>query len=296
MGKKRLIKRAELFAGRNALKFFSILFRALPWNLAYSIGRGAGSAAYRLSKKRRRIAHQNLTLAFPHLSTQDRSAIARRLFKNLGMGIVDFFKMPSLSDDPFWRRVEFCGQEAIDEALAEGRGLLFVTGHFGAWEIMGSAMARLGYDFSVVARDTNDEETTDLVNQTREKAGMSVHARGNAARFILSKLKANKVIGIVPDQNAGDAFITFFGHPVGTVVGPAVMSLRTGAAIVTAFAIRKPDGSIRVEAERMVLGADERAIMQSIHDAIERYARAYPDQYLWIHDRWKSARQAGMLG
>jgi KDO2-lipid IV(A) lauroyltransferase len=151
---------------------------------------------------------------------------------------------------------------------------------------------------AVIARDADDPGTTELVTMLRERSGYRVFPRGNAARLVLKALRANEAVGILPDQNAGDVFVEFFGQKAGSVAGPAVFHLRTGAPLVPLFNVRLPDDRHRVEILPPMrfepsgdAQADYQRIMQALHDVLEGYVRRYPDQWLWLHDRWKSARK-----
>jgi KDO2-lipid IV(A) lauroyltransferase len=172
----------------------------------------------------------------------------------------------------------------------------------------------------VIARPTEDPATTDLITMVRERCGYRVYERGNAARAVLKALRANEGVGILPDQNAGDVFVEFFGQKAGCVAGPAIFHLRTGAPIVPLFNVRLPGDYHRIEIlppihfeppecfspspvhsaggshpEKKILSGDWQAdvqrIMQAWHDILESYVRRYPDQWLWLHDRWKSGRK-----
>jgi KDO2-lipid IV(A) lauroyltransferase len=192
--------------------------------------------------------------------------------------------------------------DLVDEALAQGKGILAITAHFGNWERMAEAFAARGYKISVVARDTNEERTTKIVNDVRKGRGIEVFSRGKAARELLRRLRSNQVVGILTDQNTREILVPFFGIPAGTNEGPAVIHLLTGTPLFTAFAVELPDGRYRVNAERLVLPpptgdreADVLAIMTRVNQKIEEAVRAHPEQWLWMHDRWRWAREKGIL-
>jgi KDO2-lipid IV(A) lauroyltransferase len=194
------------------------------------------------------------------------------------------------------------GLDLVDEALAQGKGILAITAHFGNWERMAEAFAARGYKISVVARDTNEERTTKIVNDVRKGRGIEVFSRGKAARELLRRLRSNQVVGILTDQNTREILVPFFGIPAGTNEGPAVIHLLTGTPLFTAFAVELPDGGYRVNAERLVLPpptgdreADVLAIMTRVNQKIEEAVRAHPEQWLWMHDRWRWAREKGIL-
>jgi KDO2-lipid IV(A) lauroyltransferase len=220
------------------------------------------------------------------------------VFRNFGVSLAEFFKAPSMTQPEIERILTVVGLEHLDAAFAEGKGVLLITGHFGNWELMARYICMRGYPVAVIARDADDRGTTELITMLRERSGYRVFPRGNAARLVLKALRANEAVGILPDQNAGDVFVEFFGQKAGSVAGPAVFHLRTGAPLVPLFNVRLPDDRHRVEILPPLrfepsgdAQADYQRIMQALHDVLEGYVRRYPDQWLWLHDRWKSARK-----
>jgi KDO2-lipid IV(A) lauroyltransferase len=293
-----LRKRLERLLGRMGLKLAWGLFRFLPMGWAIRLGALVGLLGYMLSARYRRVAIRNLRHAFPEWNRARVHATARRTFRNFGVALAEFLKAPSMTRDQLEQRVELIGREHLDAAFREGKGVLLLTGHFGNWELMARYLVLLGYPIAVIARPTEDPATTELVTMVRERCGYRVYARGNAARAVLKTLRANEAVGILPDQNAGDVFVEFFGQKAGCVAGPAIFHLRTGAPIVPLFNVRLPGDYHRIEILPPMhfepsgdLQADAQRIMQAWHDLLESYVRRYPDQWLWLHDRWKSGRK-----
>lgn len=296
--KSAVRKRLEGVLGRWVLHGAWALFRMLPMRLAQRLGAGLGLLAYALSRRYRRVAVGNLLRAFPDWTPQRARATARRVFRNFGVSLAEFFRAPSMTQAQIEQHLTVVGLEHLDAALQEGRGVLLITGHFGNWELMARYICMRGYPIAVIARDADDRGTTALITSLRERSGYRVFPRGNAARLVLKALRANEVVGILPDQNAGDVFVEFFGQKAGSVAGPAVFHLRTGAPLVPLFNVRLPDDRHRVEILPPMrfepsgdTQADYQRIMQALHDVLESYVRRYPDQWLWLHDRWKSARK-----
>ncbi len=268
---------------------------------AVRLGAGLGLFAYALSRRYRRIASQNLQRAFPEWSPSQVRATAKRVFRNFGVSLAEFMKAPTMSREEIEKRLQVVGLEHLDGAWAKGKGVLLITGHFGNWELMARYLCMLGYPIWVIARHTEDPATTDIITMVRERSGYRVIMRDQAVRPVLKALRANEIVGILPDQNAGDVFIEFFGQKAGSVAGPAVFHLRTGAPLVPLFNVRLPGDYHRVEIlppmEFESTGdtqADSERIMQALNDVLEEYVRRYPDQWLWLHDRWKSARKRGL--
>ncbi|MFQ3610498.1 MAG: lysophospholipid acyltransferase family protein [Fimbriimonadales bacterium] len=287
--------------GRWGLLFIWKLFKWVPMDMAIRLGAGLGLIAYTLSRRYRRIATQNLQRAFPEWTPAQARATTKRVFRNFGVALAEFLKAPSLSRADIEKRLQVVGLEHLDSALVQGKGVLLITGHFGNWELMARYLCMLGYPIWVIARHTEDPATTDLITMVRERSGYKVIMRDHAVRPVLKALRANEIVGILPDQNAGDLFIEFFGRKAGSVAGPAVFHLRTGAPLVCLFNVRLPGDYHRVEILPPMqfegtgdLSADSERIMQALNDVLEEYVRRYPDQWLWLHDRWKSARKQGL--
>lgn len=293
-------KRIQRVLGRWGLYLAWGLFRWLPMGWAIRLGAGVGLLGYVLVGRYRRVAEANLQRAFPEWSRAQVRATARRVFRNFGVALAEFLKAPSMRKAEIEKRLQVVGLEHLDAAFREGKGVLLITGHFGNWELMARYLCMLGYPIWVIARDTEDPATTELVTLIRERSGYKVIPRGQAARPVLKALRNNEAVGILPDQNAGDVFVEFFGQKAGSVAGPAVFHLRTGAPLVPLFNVRLPGDYHRVEILPPLrfeptgdMASDSQRIMQALHDILETYVRRYPDQWLWLHDRWKSARKRG---
>jgi KDO2-lipid IV(A) lauroyltransferase len=195
--------------------------------------------------------------------------------------------------------MEVEGQENIAEVESRGHGIIACTGHFGNFERFGHWCTATGRPITVVARDANQGEMQDRIARVREVTKVEFLSRGNSARAILGILRKNGLVGLLPDQNTDESFVPFFGRPCGTVLGPAVLSIRTKATIVPAFCVRTGVGKYRVivkpPIETTGLEKQPEAIMAEFNRVLESVIRDYPDQYLWMHDRWKSARRGGLL-
>lgn len=275
------------------------LLRKTP-ERAEEAGARLGRWVFCLSRKHRERALANLAMAFPDQTAQDRLALAERVFEHYGRVTADFLVSSARTSDDLERSMEIVGRENLDRALEAGKGALLVTGHFGNWERLSAWLSTHGYPLSVVARDASNPRLNELVNQLRSGTGTRVIARGDAARPILQRLRNNELVGILPDQNADEVFVPFFGQPCGTVLGPGVLSERTGAPVVPCWCVRI--GPVRY---RMIFEPALQAqpgyetkgegMIRSINASLEAIVRQYPEQWLWFHDRWRSARRKGLL-
>jgi KDO2-lipid IV(A) lauroyltransferase len=240
----------------------------------------------------------NLRLAFGNERTEEElAAIGRACYRHLGKCLMEFIRLPAMGVEDIRRVAELRGSEHLDTALARGKGIILLTAHLGNWEMVGTRIAAEGYPLNVIARAQRDDTLTDYIRRTREVVGMRVYHREVAVRRSLEALRRNELVGMLLDQNAGDdgAFVDFFGRLASTARGPAAFALQTGAAVVPTFGWRKPDDRHVVElAEPVPLvstGDREADILSNTArytKVIENAIREHPEQWFWLHKRWKS--------
>ncbi|MGI8924722.1 MAG: lysophospholipid acyltransferase family protein [Fimbriimonadales bacterium] len=297
-----LRKRLERKIGGVALRGVAVIVRALPERFAGTFGRRLGRLIFRGSRKYRERTLANLRMAFPEWSDERVRQTAVAVFEHFGRTAVGFFRVDRLSDQQIADSVKFEGLEHVKSAIDKGKGVLVITAHFGDWERMAQAFTLRGYKISVVARDTNEERTTQMINAVRNRHGVEVFSRGKAAREILRRLTKNEIVGILTDQNTREILVPFFGLPAGTNEAPAAIHLRTGCPVITAFCEETGPGEYRAIAEPLdmpVPSGDKRAdilaIMTKVNERIESAIRRRPEQWLWMHDRWRWARELGII-
>ena len=261
-------------------------------------GERLGLLWYRLDKKHRERTASNLRMAFPEWNEEKIQETSLEVFKHFGRVMADFMRTPIRTREEVLS-AEVVGREHFDQALAMNKGVMIITAHYGNWERFAHWLTMDGHKLNVVARGANQGGVTDRMTALRNAAGAEVMTRGNSARASLSKLKNNEMVGILNDQNNGDCFVPFFGKPCGTALGPAVIHLRTGAPIVPCYFTRLGPGQYRLEFHPIVLGEDyekdQLKITAKLNEILEDVVRQHPEQWLWVHDRWKSARQRGMI-
>ncbi len=268
-------------------------------DIAKSERRGAalGLLLCRLDKKHRTRTVANIALAFPQVPKAEQSEMAKGMFQHFGRTVADFLRSPLRSNEDIQRTTTTEGQEHLRNVLDQGQGVLLISAHLGNFERMCQCIAIEGVNVSGIARDANESAITDKVNSLRNQY-MEILSRGNAARETIKRLKANELVVILPDQNADEAYIPFFGKPAGTVLGPAVLHLRTKAPILPCCHLRTGPGTYRhvyLEPIRALEGEKPEELMTRVNLAIEEMIRLAPEQYLWMHDRWKYARRRGLL-
>jgi len=210
---------------------------------------------------------------------------------------MEVLQFPRLTSENLDRLVAFEGKQNMDSALKIGRGAIILTAHFGNWELLGASLALSGYGISFIVRPVRSPRLDALVNRNRESMGVGCIPRGRSVRDALRCLKRNELLGILADidTRVDGVFVDFFGRPAFTPRGPVSIALRTGAVLVPAFIIRQKDDTHRVvikkALELKITGAleeDIRVNTARFTKIIESYIREYPEQWIWIHQRWKT--------
>lgn len=289
-------KRIEMSLGRRALQVLSRIALVLPDSSALGVGRTLGSLAYYGSRRYRTVAINNLTVVFGDTWDQSRIAsTAREMFRQIGMNLIEFLRFPGVDPSRLDDIIRIEGEEHVQEALRHGRGILAITSHYGNFELFGAAFVHRGYKLSVIARNADDEKTNDIINGIRERMGYKVFPRQQAAFRSVMALRRNEVLGVLPDQNDLDGiFVPFFGRLASTTRGPAVMAIRTGAVVLPAFIHREPDNTHVVTVypplEYEANDDPEQSIYNltlAINRAIETAILKHPEQWFWLHNRWK---------
>jgi len=266
---------------------------------AEKAGERLGRIHYAIDRKHRLRTLSNLAMALPEIDPRRRALIAKGVFMHFGRIGGDFLRSPIRKFDEVTSNMAVDGFEHVEAAEARGKGIIALTGHFGNWERYAQYMVARGRKLSVIARDANQEGVQARVQAIREAAGVEVLSRGNSARHSLIKLRKNEMIGILADQNSYDCFVPFFGKMAGTVNGPAVLHQRTGATLLPMFCIWEDYGKYRVVVHPPVdpenTETDATQITAELNLALESIVRQYPEQWLWMHDRWKNSRREGLL-
>ena len=278
------------------VKAFIGLVRVLPDSFVRALGGVLGVAFHIIDRAHRRIAERNLAVAFPARSEVERKAIARGAFRHFGRLLVELLKFSTLSPQGMLARVEFEGEERARHAYAQGRGVLFFTGHFGFWEVHAIAHALRLEPIGVLARALDNVRLNDLLESIRQKTGNTVIYRQGTIRRIMRMLHAGHGVALLIDQHISsrDAiYVDFFERPAATTSALAALALRTGAPVVPVFALPVGRGRYRMIYEPPVeppsADTDEavREFTQRCTDVLEMYVRRHPELWLWMHRRWR---------
>ncbi|MCZ6676180.1 MAG: lysophospholipid acyltransferase family protein [Candidatus Poribacteria bacterium] len=272
----------------------------LPRRIALFIGASLATVVFLCSRQQRNRAYthleQSLRLDDPFAVQQ----LVRRCFQNLGKNLMEFLQFPRMSPEQLHQFVTFEGSAHIDRALAQGNGAIILTGHLGNWELLAASIVANGYPLSAIARQLRSKRLDKILRLYREKAGYSSIDRDASVRRALRCLKRNELLGILADVDTRTegVFVDFFGRPAYTPYGPVAIALKTGAVILPTFIIRQPDDSHRAVVEAPLplqqSGNWQQDLIvntQRFTKVIESHIRRYPEQWIWMHERWKTQPQ-----
>jgi KDO2-lipid IV(A) lauroyltransferase len=275
----------------------------LPRFLARLVGAGLGRLVYRLAGRLRRTGLRNLQLALPEMTLAEREQTLRQLYRNLGWQLAEFCRMEryTRANTANWIRYE--GLAHFLAAEAEGNGVFILTGHLGAWELSSFYHSLMGHPMGMVIRRLDNRKLDAFVNRIRCRHGNKVLHKDDFARGLLTAMRHGESVGILMDTNMTPpqgVFVDFFGTAACTASGLARVALKTGAAVVPGFLLwEEAEGSYVLHfGERIAIPAsgdaeaDVLKLTQRCTSVIEDWVRRYPDQWLWIHRRWKT-RPAG---
>jgi Kdo2-lipid IVA lauroyltransferase/acyltransferase len=271
----------------------------LPRRLARFLVRILTFACYVGLSRLRGVGERNLQLALPELSSKAREKILRNVFRNLGWQLVEFCRMPRYTpqNTQGWLRTE--GLEHYLAAQARGKGVLILTGHLGAWELSSFYHSLMGHPMGMVIRRLDNRLLDEYVNGIRCLHGNRVLHKDDFARGLLTAMRSGQTVGILMDTNMTPPqgeFVEFFGITACTASGLARVALKTGAAVLPGFCLweeKEQQYVLHFGPELKFTRtahpeADILALTQQCNDVLESWIRRYPDQWLWIHRRWKT--------
>jgi Kdo2-lipid IVA lauroyltransferase/acyltransferase len=288
-------ERLEFFAAWLGLKSLGIL----PRGAARFLGVAFVRVAYLFRPELRRIALRNLRLAFPNWTDGQRETALRGMLRQVGWMIGEFSQFPKYTCEGIKKIVMVDGAENFTEAQQRGRGVLFLTGHMSAWELAPFAHALYGHPLHFLVRPIANRRVDALINRYRCLSGNRPIDKNRSARMMLRALAEGGTVGVLSDHNtSGDegVFVDFFGVPASTTSGLARVALRTEAAVVPGFlcwdaGAAKYRLQFAPAVELVRSGNEEEDIRENtarFTRVIEERVRAHPDQWLWVHKRWKT--------
>jgi KDO2-lipid IV(A) lauroyltransferase len=288
-------RKLEYAAAWPFIKILGVMPR--PLSRAFAIG--LAQVVYLLHVRLRQVGMRNLAMVFPEKSVAERVRILRGVFTSLGRQLAELCRFPTYTPQNVDEVVMYDGLGNYERAYAQGRGVLFLTAHFGGWELSAFAHSLHGHWLHIVMRPMDNEYLDQLLQHYRTMHGNKTVAKDDFVRGLLAAMKAGETVGILMDTNMTPPqgiFVEFFGIPACTASGLARIALRTDAAVVPGFTIWDPAlRKYRLRFDPALelirtghLEADIAANTQMFTKVIEDYVRKYPDQWLWVHRRWKT--------
>lgn len=291
-----LAHRLEYYGLRGAVAALN----RLSLRRAGAIGQWIGALGYRPFGVRRLVVERQVRAAFPELDAAGVQRIARAAYESLARTTIETALLPAYSRGEvlaLFERVE--GWDLVERAVARGRGILFVAGHLGNWELGGSYIAARGVPIEAVTRRMQNPLFDRYLTDTRRQIGMTVIHDADAVRRVPRAVHERHAVAFLVDQGAvglASAWVPFFGRYAKTPRGPAVFALRLDAPVIFGCALRQPDGRFVMYFEEVPVertgdrDADIDRIVESYTATLERWIRRAPEQYFWHHRRWKHQR------
>jgi KDO2-lipid IV(A) lauroyltransferase len=308
MKRNEKIRRLDRLAGRYFIKYSMYLVKWLPECLLYPFSRFMGYLGFWAVPKYRKITLNNLSESFKEKTPSEIRKIAIESYCEITWGAVEIIKL-ALDKNVHQKLrdlVDIEGAEYLDNELKKGKGLICISAHFGNFTIMTTRLTLQGYPFNLVMRFADDEAVAEMWKDVMRNVGIkaiSARPRRKAVVESLRWLRENKPLCLHSDQNkTNGVYVDLFGRPAGTVEGPARLHLRTGAPIVCGFIVREDLHHHKIiitpPLDIKLTGDDEKDIFnitQAFTKVIEKFVRKYPQQWWWMHDRWKGARRLNKL-
>ncbi len=271
--------------------------RTVPLAALRATGSALGAAALALGRRDREYARSHLRLAYPDAGETWREDVLRRAGRHFGRVLGEVAWLWSAAPQAILARTRFEGLDYLRDSLAPRRGAVLTTGHCGNWEWMMLALCAAGVPMSVAAREVYDPRLDEIARRLRGRFGGETELRGEqAGRRLAGAVRRGRVVGLLIDQDIDTpgVFAEFFGRPAWTPVGAAVLALRLRAPVVSGFATRMSDGSMRlafappVATANLATGDDAAArLTAAMTVRIEGQVRAHPEQWVWMHRRWR---------
>lgn len=300
MDSKKVRKSIGRFFSWLGLVFCSLIAQVTPSRYLYGFARGISSPGYFFAKKQRKIALENLSIAFgQEKGASEIKQIARDCFTFMAKSALEvmfLMERPRLLKE----RVRLSGKEHLDAALAQGKGVILVSAHFGNFPLLLARLALAGYPASGIMRPMHDSRVEKIFLKKRKRFGVKTiysQPRNVCVNQTLEALRNNEIVFIPIDQNfgAGGVFVDFFGRKAATATGPVIFAQRTRAALIPCFIVRQKEDTHKIIFEpalNLEKGQDNRETVamniQKLTGIIESYIRKYPAEWGWIHRRWKS--------
>jgi len=277
-----------------ALILITAVGRRLPLELGRAIGRTMGRLAWHVVRRERNKALRNIALAFPEWDEARRRDTIRAMFRHFGMSLFEIAWLWNMDLAIRDRTTTFEGEEKLLQLIDEGRGVVFFTGHVGNWEWLSIAVGLFSRPTSVLQRERDEPDMNRYITEFRARVGVRSIDRGtpSSARQMIQAVRSGGILAFLLDQNmrTESVRVPFFGRPALTPIGPVKFAIRTESAVITALQERRPDGTHHIKFHEPIdchRHDDPIALATRITRTIEEHIRRVPEQWVWMHDRWR---------
>lgn len=269
----------------------------LPEKAVPPMGALAGWLYGSVIRYHRKDALQAIAQCLPEIPAPERSNLVRTMYGHLGRNLIESLRLARIDDDYLARQVEWSGREHLDKVLEQGRGVLALTGHYGNWEMLAAVLPRIGYPMSIVVKEFRQPGLNRAIIESRQRFGIEVIERRNALRPCMRALASNRVLGFMLDQNMirrEGVYVDFFERLTCTSHGLAQMAALSQVPVIPISGYRGEDGRHHVRFHPAVdpppdrKAATLRRFTQGYTRILEGFIRAHPEQWIWIHRRWRT--------
>ncbi len=274
---------------------------ALPFRGVQKVGKMFGSFVFHSVKFRRELVLTNLRYAFPEKTDSERQEIALKCYQNIFATFFETFWIARLTEQKVHELISMPDATKIGEMLERKKGLIVLSGHITNWELIALSIGVIGkHPLQIIVKKQHNPFVDTVMNSLRTKFNNTVVDMDKSPREFIKRIRDNGVVAMLADQSGPEEglFVNYFGRPTSTHLGPAIFCLRTGAPILMVDAVRCEDGTFSVEFEEVpthdLEGSDDdkiRTITERHVALLEKFVRRHPDQWLWMHKRWKHTEQ-----
>ncbi|MFH1037885.1 MAG: lysophospholipid acyltransferase family protein [PVC group bacterium] len=268
----------------------------LPTRAARFLGRFLGGTAFYLDFRHRSIALDNLRRAFPGRPESELRRLARRSFSQLGFNLIELLRVPTFFRPGWQNNFTVQGDEHVRRALERGKGIVFVLAHFGNWEYLGFMPRLLSFRGGAVGQKIKNPAIDGMIKDRRELIGLELFSKREVAASIAGYLARNGAVAILADQRARrmSVEVEFFGRPAPTTAAPAILALKTGAALIPVFIYSENRGRYRAVFQREVEAVSPLCLKKAVEELTRRFTAVFeekirerPDLWFWVHRRWE---------
>jgi len=297
----KLKKRLKNWLIYRFIKFLITFLNLFPRKFSLFLGANLGKLAYLILPDARKITFKNLKLAFPQLNANTYKRISLKVFESLGRNFSDVVRLPRMSGESIQKMVKAEGIEYFKKAYSLGKGVMVVTGHIGNFELLAAYFSLRGYKISVIGRELYDPRLNQLLIENRQKMGVQNISSTVSIKEVIKALNSGRVLGVLMDQHTSRVrgiFVNFFGKLARTPVGAVILALKLNSPIVPMAIIQTKKGDYKIIIQEEIKPLPEKKkeenifyLTQKCTDFLEKIIRRYPDQWVWMHKRWRTTSE-----